>query len=53
MTPARRDKIVSLVQAVAQHRGRTVAPIREGGSFDGRAIVEQDEDGFSTERKPQ
>ena len=50
MTPARRDNIARLATSVYSARdlirGRTVPAIREGGSFDGRAIVAGDADGF-------
>ena len=36
MTPARRDHIARMAVSVAEHRGRTVPPIREGGTWDGR-----------------
>lgn len=49
MTPERRAHIASVVTFLDQHRGRTVPPIREGGPHDGRARVEQDQDGFRTE----
>ena len=51
MTPERRTMIVTLALAVAQHRGRTVAPIREGGKFDGRTEVAGDADGFRKEER--
>lgn len=47
MTPERRTMIATL--ALAVYRGRTVAPIREGGRFDGRAQVAGDADGYRTE----
>ena len=50
MTTARRLHIISLATSVYSARdlirGRTVPPIREGGGFDGRAIVAGDADGF-------
>ena len=49
MTPARRDHIARMAVNVAEHRGRTVPPIREGGGFDGRAVAAGDADGFRIE----
>lgn len=53
MTPARLSLIkrlaTNLDAARAQHRGRTVPAICEGGSFDGRAHVAGDADGFRVE----
>lgn len=49
MTPRKLTMIADFATAVAQHRGRTILPIREGGPFDGRAITPRDQDGFRTE----
>ena len=39
MTPSKLALVIKCATAVAQHRGRTVAPICEGGPHDGRACV--------------
>ena len=56
MTPHKHLRIIHIVTALAKHKkamdeymGRTVPAIREGGSFDGRAIVAGDADGFRFE----
>lgn len=40
MTPAKLAHVVKLATAIAQHKCRTVAPVRSGGWFDGRARTE-------------
>lgn len=51
MTPSKLALIIKCATAIAQHRSRTVAAIREGGKFDGRAEVAGDADGFRKEER--
>lgn len=51
MTPSKLALVIKCATAIAQHRGRTVAPIRESGPHDGRAITPPDEDGFRKEQQ--
>ena len=47
MTPSKLALIIKCSTAVAQHRGRTIAPIRSGGPWDGRSVVASDADGWT------
>ena len=47
MTPRKLAMVADFATAVAQHRGRTIAPMRSNGPFDGRACVAPYADGWT------